>query len=462
MSRVAFAAPAAFVLAAAALATGCVSRPQSDTPAQSVTVVQSAAVAQPATAARSFTVSKVDIGGDGRTDYLTAEPGTGRVFVSRSTHVMVIDGPTGTVVTPLPAPALRPPQQFHGINYEPRDTPFEAQWKTFDERIVAQDFDTIHGLGLDTVRIFLPFVSLGGENPTDVQLMKVERVLDLAAERHLRVILMLFDGRSDHRPVRWPADESHLRALVARLMDHPALAMWDVKNEPDRDDGIYATKLEVRAWLAHMIETVRSLDPDNPITIGWSTATAATEPGMAEIVDVVSFHWYLPARDLPAAIAAVKSVAKGRPVMISEYGLPTWNSVFPGGHTEAEQAAYYANVLKTAKSSGVASTLVWTLHDLAAAPVEAKLPWQSGPQMNLGVLRFDGSPKPSAAVLRPGADLNGVPAIGPLNRLQKKFWQLALLAGFGTVFVISLVSRVARRRHDRRRRRRHDSSTVLE
>src|SRR5882762_8117533 len=45
-----------------------------------------------ASSAQSFKVAKYSIGGDGGTDYLTAEPGTGRVFVSRSTHVMVIDG----------------------------------------------------------------------------------------------------------------------------------------------------------------------------------------------------------------------------------------------------------------------------------------------------------------------------------------------------------------------------------
>ncbi|MGH7735318.1 MAG: YncE family protein, partial [Gemmatimonadales bacterium] len=44
---------------------------------------------------QSYSVAKYTIGGDGGTDYLMAEPGTGRVFVSRSTHVMVVDGATG-------------------------------------------------------------------------------------------------------------------------------------------------------------------------------------------------------------------------------------------------------------------------------------------------------------------------------------------------------------------------------
>ena len=62
-----------------------------------------AAAASPSVAhAQTFKVAKFSIGGDGGTDYLTAEPGTGRVFVSRGTHVMVVDGATGTVLGDIP------------------------------------------------------------------------------------------------------------------------------------------------------------------------------------------------------------------------------------------------------------------------------------------------------------------------------------------------------------------------
>jgi DNA-binding beta-propeller fold protein YncE len=52
--------------------------------------------------AQSFKVAKYNIGGDGGTDYVTAEPGTGRVFVSRGTHVMLVDGGTGKVIGDIP------------------------------------------------------------------------------------------------------------------------------------------------------------------------------------------------------------------------------------------------------------------------------------------------------------------------------------------------------------------------
>src|SRR5213082_3134347 len=53
-------------------------------------------------ATQAFKVAKFNIGGDGGTDYLTAEPGTGRVFVSRGTHVMVVDGSSGKVLGDIP------------------------------------------------------------------------------------------------------------------------------------------------------------------------------------------------------------------------------------------------------------------------------------------------------------------------------------------------------------------------
>jgi YVTN family beta-propeller protein len=52
--------------------------------------------------AQSFKVEKFDIKGDGGTVYVAVEPATGRVFVSRGTHMMVVDGATGKVLGDIP------------------------------------------------------------------------------------------------------------------------------------------------------------------------------------------------------------------------------------------------------------------------------------------------------------------------------------------------------------------------
>lgn len=65
--------------------------------------------------AQTFTIQKYNIGGEGGSDYITAEPGTGRVFVPRGTHVMVIDGPTGRILGDIPNTP-----RSHGVALAPK------------------------------------------------------------------------------------------------------------------------------------------------------------------------------------------------------------------------------------------------------------------------------------------------------------------------------------------------------
>ncbi len=67
-------------------------------------------------AAQTFTATRHDIGGTGGTDYLVVEPSTQRVFISRSTHVMVVDGPSGKVLGDIPDTPRN-----HGIALVPED-----------------------------------------------------------------------------------------------------------------------------------------------------------------------------------------------------------------------------------------------------------------------------------------------------------------------------------------------------
>src|SRR5215475_3307048 len=64
---------------------------------------------------QTFTVDKFDIKGDGGTDYVAVEAATGRVFVSRGTHMMVVEGQTGKVVGDIPdTPGV------HGAAFAPK------------------------------------------------------------------------------------------------------------------------------------------------------------------------------------------------------------------------------------------------------------------------------------------------------------------------------------------------------
>ena len=77
--------------------------------------------------AQTFNAQKFDIKGDGGTDYVAVEAATGRVCVSRGTHMMVVDGKTGKVVGDIPeTPGVHgmscfgpPQQQFAAVQVPP-------------------------------------------------------------------------------------------------------------------------------------------------------------------------------------------------------------------------------------------------------------------------------------------------------------------------------------------------------
>src|ERR1700746_814461 len=54
--------------------------------------------------APKFNVEKFDIKGEGGTDYVAVEAATGRVFVSRGDHMMVVEGASGKVLGDIPDP----------------------------------------------------------------------------------------------------------------------------------------------------------------------------------------------------------------------------------------------------------------------------------------------------------------------------------------------------------------------
>jgi DNA-binding beta-propeller fold protein YncE len=68
-----------------------------------VAVVFACVLAGPSNgSSQTFKVEKFDIKGEGGTDYVAVESATGRVFVSRGTHMMVVEGSTGKVLGDIP------------------------------------------------------------------------------------------------------------------------------------------------------------------------------------------------------------------------------------------------------------------------------------------------------------------------------------------------------------------------
>lgn len=328
------------------------------------------------------------------------------------------------------------PYNIAGINYYPQATPWNLFWPKYNPTVIDADFTIIHALGLNVIRIFIPFDQFGGAHVADIAstptaststslttvvqdpMNKLADLLKRASLHNLRVIVTLFDFHSDYTLLHWPAADRYLEALLTRFRNDPAILAWDLKNEPDQDYRT-AGKYLVDNWLLHIAYLARQYDSYHLLTIGWSSAQAAHT--YIPSIDFVSFHYYAPAADFARTYALLQAAVPRQPIVLGEFGLPTWNSFFfPNGHSEAEQTTYYADILRALRTSKNAGYIAWTLYDFPAVPsvVAGAMPWQTGPQKYMGVLFSNGKPKPAALLLAPTASLTTPTA----PRLIKPFW----------------------------------------
>ncbi len=381
---------------------------------------------------------------------VTTPPSTPANFVGRS--------PNSTTLTLNKQPYL-----VAGINYYPKDTPWNRFWSRYNPVQIDKDFGVISRLGLNTIRIFVPFDQFDGsklgDNPglqptptitatnkdTFVKdpMGELSDLLTRAASHNLHVVVTLFDFRSDYTLLHWPSADRQLETLLTHFQNNPTILAWDLKNEPDQDYHAAGQYL-VNAWLTHIAFLARHYDPHHLLTIGWATPQAAQTH--IPLVDFVSFHYYAPVQNLAKAYDALRAAQPHMPIVLGEFGLPTWNSVFfPNGHTEAEQTVYYATTLRFLRNSGSAGYLAWTLYDFSYVPsnVAGALPWQTGPQKAMGVIASNGKPKRAAQLLAPNANLN-VPSVPVWQQFVKPFW--IMVAGVGVLIIIGLIYMMKRRR----------------
>ena len=289
------------------------------------------------------------------------------------------------------------PFLVRGANYYPAATPWTLFWLNYDREQTGRDLRTMRRLGLNTARIFVPYDDFGGDVVDPARVAALQDFLDQSQANGLKVIVTLFDHRTDHSIENWGADELHLAGIVAPLAAHPAVLAWDIKNEADRD-AAFNTPARNEAWLRHMAAEVRRHDPHHLITVGWSTPQAAAA-APDDFVDLVSFHYYGAAADYAAALAALHTAVGDKPLLLSEYGQSTWRWLWPAGYLEAQQAGHIA-AIRAANTRGTAGEVVWALYDFTTVPLaEFRFPWQKATQAHMGVLRTDGSAKPAAALL---------------------------------------------------------------
>ena len=125
--------------------------------------------------------------------------------------------------------------EIKGINYYPQQHPWAMFDENFDPQQIETDFSRINTMGLNSVRIFVPYSDFGGANVQEAKLSRLLKVLDLAKSQNLKVLVTLFDFYGNYELEDWTLTHRHAEIIVNSLKNHHALLGWDIKNEPDLD-----------------------------------------------------------------------------------------------------------------------------------------------------------------------------------------------------------------------------------
>ena len=239
------------------------------------------------------------------------------------------------------------------------------------------------------------------------------------------------------------ASDLLLRAVCSTLQDHPAVWAWSLGNEPD----LFCQPADAesgRTWVRARTASIRSIDPVRPVLVGLHAADLEGDVGfrlddIASETDISVMHGYSIYSALARApldpdfvpfTAALAAALAGRPVLYEEFGV---NTSWPDGPShwrdlqlwdgragraffasEEDAAAYMAAVLPRLVRVGSLGAFAWCFSDY-----EPRL-WARPPcdyqvhERFFGLLRPDGSLKPTADVLR--AFARTAPAVQPPER----------------------------------------------
>ncbi|WP_142784578.1 cellulase family glycosylhydrolase [Changchengzhania lutea] len=289
-------------------------------------------------------------------------------------------------------PATGLSTQINGINYYPQNTPWDMFGDAFDPKIISKDFKIIKDAGLNSVRIFVQYDDFGKANVNTEKLKKLKDVLDLAEENNLKVMVTLFDFYGDYSVLDWSLNQRHAETIVSELKDHPALFAWDIKNEPNLDFDNRGESL-VKAWLDKMIDLVKSIDTNHPVTIGWSNVESATI--LKDKLDIITFHYYKDLDDLDDVYKNLKLEIPNRQIAITEFGISSYKGLWnPFGNSEKDQTEYHQQAQTIFFKNNI-QFMSWTLYDFIEIPKEVvgRLPWRKNTQKYFGFINTNGNKK---------------------------------------------------------------------
>lgn len=237
--------------------------------------------------------------------------------------------------------------------------PGELPWqRAFHQGELEADLRRIREAGFNVVRTWAPL--------TPEELALVER----HGLRVLQGVWVQPDGDFADPEFRRRTLGEVARAVEASRWS-PAILGYLVLNEPRATAVATAGLEETRAFLRELVATVRAVDPSAPIGYAsWPGMEALDDP----LLDFVAFNVYphrprvvMDELGLGGYVALLRrSVARGRPLVISEFGIsvsPQGEVEGRGGATEAEQATGLVRLASSYLAAGAVGLSVFQWSD---------------------------------------------------------------------------------------------------
>jgi hypothetical protein len=269
------------------------------------------------------------------------------------------------------------PFTVKGVNYYPRQAPWQRFLTEANPAEMAKELDLIQKAGFNTLRIFLwnePLFTCQPEDaiPNESTFATLDTLLKLARERNLKVIITLNDLPDlVFRPLYtdWVHYDNQTAYIVRRYRNEPAILAWDVRNEGDVDYGAQSaadakfSQTEVIDWVGHISQLVYQNDPHHLVTAGWWGDPIQVEP----YVDFLSFHLWTDVKTLQTRIKQYRQHS-AKPLILQEVGYHSWADSPGDPITEKEQANRLSSLIKQAEADKLAGWVIWTAFDFVPAP----------------------------------------------------------------------------------------------
>ena len=211
---------------------------------------------------------------------------------------------------------------IRGANYCNADGHHLEHWRDYDPAEDERDLDYARRIGINQIRVFLSYKAyLEDKEAFRRNLIHLVRACYARGIGLMPVVSYKSEMIHETRP--YPLSRAWVQDLIDTIGGEPGLAVWDVFNEPDYppDGANRAANIAYARTLAGIFRELDVKRPRTPVTIGF-----AFEPPMeenADVVDVLSFHDYMPTRaEIRDNIANATAFAArvNKPVFNTEIG----------------------------------------------------------------------------------------------------------------------------------------------